>query len=97
LDQWVTITEFPRLYNVTFTKFITVSRIEDEGWGVVRFRRTLHGETAEQWTNLKNLVYAFQLNDEPDRLNWTTRSIMFTIKSLYLQLRSDGVFPYRFM
>ena len=35
---------FPRLYNISFDKMITVKKAKSFGWASFTFRRTLHGE-----------------------------------------------------
>jgi hypothetical protein len=40
-------TRFPRMYNLAFKKCLTVYTVKQEGWGVIRFRRLLYGETLE--------------------------------------------------
>ena len=97
-DSWVNNTplavQFPRLYNVTFSRFITVADLKREGWGYIRFRRTLFGETAAQLTQMQALVDVVQLNDELDRVKWKiVSSGNFQVKSLFLSLRARGVFP----
>jgi hypothetical protein len=37
--------QFSRLYNLTFKKRLNVYDAKHEGWGVIRFRRLLYGET----------------------------------------------------
>jgi hypothetical protein len=48
-DSWVNdsplASQFPRLFHITFQKGITLFKVKDEGWGSIRFRRTLYGET----------------------------------------------------
>jgi hypothetical protein len=74
-DSWVNnihlATQFPRLYNLAFKKCLTVHTVKQEGWGVIRFRRLLYGETLAQWEELKRLVDGIHLNDqEKDKVKW---------------------------
>jgi hypothetical protein len=41
-----------------------------EGWGLIRFRRSLYGETLEQWEEMKRMVDGVQLFDEKDKVKW---------------------------
>jgi hypothetical protein len=56
------------LYHTTFQKDITVNKVKNEGWSSIRFRRTLYGETLQQWEELKRMVDGVQLSDEADRV-----------------------------
>ena len=90
--------QFPRLYSITFSKHITVAKVKEEGWGCIRFRRTLWGETATQFASIQTLVDAVHLNDEPDRVQWNIGSTgRFQVKGLYLSLRAAGIFPHKFL
>jgi hypothetical protein len=40
---------FARLYNLTFNINFMVAKVFEEGWGCIRFRRVLWGETAQLW------------------------------------------------
>jgi hypothetical protein len=40
---------FARLYNLTFSINFMVAKVFKEGWGCIRFRRVLWGETAQLW------------------------------------------------
>jgi hypothetical protein len=61
-DGWVNniplATQFPRLYNLAFRKPLTVYTVKQEGWGVIRFRRLLYGETLAQWDELKRMMHS---------------------------------------
>lgn len=84
--------QFPRLFALTFDKTVALSRVKVENWGVIRFRRTLWGETQAQFENLKNLVDQFQLNGDIYRVRCRLGgSDKFQVKSLYLHLRSQAV------
>jgi hypothetical protein len=65
IDKWVNSSplsiHFPKLYHLTFQKEITVSKVKNEGWGVVRFRRTLYGDTLQQWEEMKMVLDGVQL------------------------------------
>jgi hypothetical protein len=52
------------LFHITFQKEI------NEGWGSIRFRRTLYGETLQQWEELKRMVDEVSLSGETDRIEW---------------------------
>lgn len=40
---------FPRPYNITFDKMVTVKQVMKKGWENVTIRRSLHGEYLAQW------------------------------------------------
>jgi hypothetical protein len=61
---------------------------------MIQFRRTLIGDTLQQWEEMKNLVDNIQLSNEKDKVKskiGTSRN--FRVKDLYLQLRAEGSFP----
>ena len=99
-DTWVNnsplASQFPRLFNLTFTRNVTVQKAKEEGWELFRFRRTLLGDSLAQWENLKSIVDGIQLNDQHDRVRWTIGSSgKFKVKNLYLQLRSTASHPFK--
>jgi hypothetical protein len=64
---------------------------------MIQFRRTLFGETLQQWEDLKNMVDGVQLSDGKDTVKWKIGSSeKFRVKDLYLQLRAEGSFPQKF-
>jgi hypothetical protein len=38
-----------RLYNITFTKIVTIAKVFEMGWDAFEFRRTLGGDMAVKW------------------------------------------------
>jgi hypothetical protein len=48
-DKWVNNTprsiQFPRLYHLSFQKGFIVRKLKQEGWDIIKYRRTLFGET----------------------------------------------------
>jgi hypothetical protein len=80
--------KFPRLYFLTVN--FTVARVFNEGWGCIRFRRVLFGETAKLWQELKNLCQNVTLSNVEDRSKWLlTKNGVFTVKSLYNLLKTQ--------
>ena len=51
---------FPRLYNLSHGKKLTVARVFSEGWGVLNFRRNLWGELAIMWYKLQDVCAEIQ-------------------------------------
>jgi hypothetical protein len=52
---------------------------------MIQFRRTLFGETLQQWEELKNTVDRVQLDDGKDTVKWKIgTSGQFRVKDLYL-------------
>jgi hypothetical protein len=43
---------------------ITVQKVKTDGWGSINFRRTLRGQTSEQWEPLKLLVVEITLTED---------------------------------
>lgn len=70
-----------------------------EGWGVIRFRRSLVGETLRQWEALKNSCELVALVDRKDKLFWKLEARgRFSVGSLYRSLkRSQVPCPYGFV
>jgi hypothetical protein len=65
---------------------------------MIQFRRTLLGETLQQWDTLKEMVDGIQLTEEKDRVKWKIgTSGQFRVKYLYLQMRAEGSFPQKFL
>jgi hypothetical protein len=82
---------FPRLYNLTFSVYITVAKVFVEGWGCIRFRRVLWGKTAQLWQDLKNLCSVAKLSDGRDRCTWLLeKSGNFSMKSMYIALKTKN-------
>jgi hypothetical protein len=52
-----------------------------------------------QCEELNGIVDNIQLDDQKkDIVRWTIgQSEVFRVKDLYLQLRSDGIYPYKFI
>jgi hypothetical protein len=101
-DSWVNdsplASQFPRLFHITFQKEITLFKVKGEGWGSIRFRRTLYGETLQQWEELKRLVDEVSLFEETDRVKWKIGSSgKFRVKDVYLHLRAEGSFRHKFL
>jgi hypothetical protein len=46
---------FRRLYNLNFSKSISVSENLPTGWNRISFRRTLWGETLQLWVQFQSL------------------------------------------
>lgn len=71
-DEWWGVKplarQFPRLFNLTFSTGIFVYTVFTEGWGSIRFRRTLVGETLKQWEDLKRCYQLVVLSDIKDKL-----------------------------
>jgi hypothetical protein len=42
---------------------VIVHDVEHDGWGVIKFRRLMYGETLAQWEEKKRLVDGVQLNE----------------------------------
>jgi hypothetical protein len=61
------LVQFPRLYQLSFQKGFIVRNLKQQGWDMIQFRRTLFGETLQQWEELKNMVDRVQLDDGKDK------------------------------
>lgn len=72
--RWNGLTSFAQiysnLYNVTLSKHITVAKVLNEGWSVLKFRRNLDGEKAIFLQHLKEDCMAVSLINEKDRMIW---------------------------
>jgi hypothetical protein len=59
-EKWVNNSplsiQFPRLYHLIFQKYVNVSKVKLESWGIIRFRRKLYGEILQKWNALKDMV-----------------------------------------
>lgn len=87
---------FPRIYNITFTKQVTIKFVKESSWECFTFKRSLHGDYLEQWDDLKKLVDEVKLNDSKDRLKWPLNSRnKFVVKELYLFLKSSALVGFK--
>lgn len=87
---------FPRLYDITFSRMVTVRKVVGEGCDSVTFRRTLHGETLAQWEEMKSLVGGVVLNEDNDKLIWIlNKKNKFVVKELYMLLKSSPLVGFR--
>jgi hypothetical protein len=59
-----------------------------KGWGCVRFRRVLWGETARLWRELQDLCSKVSLIDGTDRCIWLLeKNGKFIVKFIYTALK----------
>jgi hypothetical protein len=62
-----------------------VRNLKQQGCDMIQFRRTLLGETLQQWEELNNMVDRVQLADGKDTVKWKIgTSGQFRVKDLYL-------------
>lgn len=61
---------FPRLYNLTFRKHITVNKVIHFRWACMHFHRNMWGDLAIDCTEILTICDTTQLCDEPDKLIW---------------------------
>jgi hypothetical protein len=86
------------LYQLFFQKGFAVKNLKQQGWNRIQFKRTLFGETLQQWEELKEMVDRVQLTEGRDKVKWKIgTSGQFRMKDLYLQLRAEGSFPQKFL
>ena len=79
---------FARLYNLACKPGITVAKVFSDGWGGVRFRRTLSGETDEMWKEIQLTCRDVSLSDNRDKCSWLLSSSgKFSVKSLYTAIK----------
>jgi hypothetical protein len=94
-DVWVNkqslAVTFPRLYDITFNRNITVDKVVSSlGW-VLIFRRQFWGVFANDWVNLLEIIHSTVLSPRDDKLRWIPGKKGFTVKSLYNALQSRPV------
>lgn len=77
-DKWMgdmSLAEsFPRLYGLAFNKNATVKQILDDGLDEIEFIRTLHGETVDQWEEVRHKVSTFEYRETQERVEWPLNS-----------------------
>lgn len=77
---------------LTFSVNFTVAKVFEEGWGCIRFRRVLFGETAKLWAELKTCCANVMLSKDRDSCRWLlTKNGFFSVKSLYNFLKVQQV------
>ena len=87
---------FPRLYNITFPKLVTIKTVKEAGWDRFTFKRTLHGEHLVQREELKKLIDEVELVDEKDKVLWLLNNKnKFVVKELYVFLKSSPLAGFR--
>ena len=80
---------FSRLYALTFSNNISVAMVFGEGWGCMRFRRTLWGVRADLWKQIQNVCVDVRLTTEEDSLVWMlSKSGIFSVQSMYLAVKN---------
>lgn len=88
---------FARLYNVNVSFNISVTKVFNEGWRSIMFRRHLRGVSALAWQELQgaNVV----LSENRDRCIWTlNNSGQLSVKSMYFMLNAVHVwYPFKYV
>ena len=62
---------FERLFELSLNKEITVNMALSENCDSLKFRRRLHGESAQLLEELKNICHGINLDDSRDKAIWT--------------------------
>jgi hypothetical protein len=102
-DRWVNDRalkdDFPRSYNLCFDKNKSVKYMFDKGLGNVNFRRTLYGDSLEQWEHIKDSRSGVVLSGDRDRIFWTLdKKGIYTVKCYYRFLIENGIkYPHKFL
>jgi hypothetical protein len=77
------------LYFLTFTVNVSVKFVTSGGWGVIRFRRNIFGETARMCGELKEICEDVTLNNKQDKcVGMLEKNGIFSVKSIYLALKT---------
>lgn len=90
--------QFPELYDLTFSKNITLDKVKNTGWGCFKFRKLLHGNKLKAWNSIKQVCDNLHIDvNKEDTLWWNlTKHGNFTVKSFYRALSLQNfVFPYK--
>jgi hypothetical protein len=94
-DVWVNkkalAETFPRLYDLTFNRNITVDKVVSSLGRVLIFMRQLWGDLANEWLNLLAIIHSTVLSLGDDKVRWTLSKKGFTVKYLYNALQSRPV------
>jgi hypothetical protein len=71
-DTWINKVplrvRFKRLH-LTFST-LTVAKVSEEGWGCIRCRRVLRGETTNMRQNIKDLCARVEVTEVKDKCSW---------------------------
>lgn len=80
--------QYPALYNITFSKHITLAKIKEKGWEVIKFRRSLYGDKLHDWNKIKSKFGELDFQEgAKDKHSWTlTKHGTFSVKSFYRAL-----------
>lgn len=90
--------QFPDLYDLTFSKKITLAKVKNLGWDCIKFKRTLYGDRLKTWGDIKKSCEALKSDDRnEDTIRWTlTKHGNFTVKSFHRALSLQNVdFPHK--
>jgi hypothetical protein len=71
------------LYNITHTRHITLAKLKEKGWEIIKFRRTLHGDKLRDWIKQRWMLLNLQEGIK-DKMWWNLEKHgCFTVKSFY--------------
>lgn len=73
--------------------------VSENGWGCIRFRRILWGETLVMLQNLQHMCKGVTLSQECDKLVWLIGAHgKFSVHSFYCALKmQNNLYPHRFL
>jgi hypothetical protein len=90
--------QYPSLYNIVQRKNVLVANVLSHNPLNIKFRRALNGDKWNNWLLLCQRLMTVNLSDQPDKFVWKfTKSGVFTVKSMYLDLMNeDAEFLHRY-
>jgi hypothetical protein len=85
---------YPNLYQLSRKKHVTVADVLSSIPLNMSFRRALSGHNLQSWYGLVEKVLATRLTDAKDVFIWNLhKSGIFSTRSMYMALISNGVIP----
>lgn len=88
-SRWTLICRFPRLFDITFTKQISLQEVKAGGPEVILFGRTLIDETADQWAQVLALLDQVTLSSDSDSVRYVNNRKMWAVRDPF----KSEIFP----
>ena len=98
LDDLALAERFSRLYAISFSKLSTLQSAKNRGWSDFEFKRTMYGDTEQQWADLQSLLGEVMSTEDKDRVKWTLNgNSKFVLNQQYWHLKAHTLMGYKFI
>jgi hypothetical protein len=91
--------QYPSLYNIAQRKNVLVANVLSQSPLNIEFRRVLNGNKWNDWLHLCQRLMMVSLSNQLDKFVWKfTKTCVFTVKSMYLDLMNeDAQFLHKYL